>query len=199
MRSILVWFALWLGTAHGKACEGSNLPKDAPLRIGKKYTPDKCEKRSKPGDKLSMHYTGTLYSDCTKFDSSRDRNEPFSFTLGQGEVIKGWDDGLRGMCIGEKRKLTIPSDLAYGDEGSGEKIPGGSTLQFDVEVRASKVGHSNRHHHASLTGRTSSPRKPALSTTHTACLLRAHARSHTHAARRDRVGMMLQSRRCCSV
>jgi FK506-binding protein 2 len=143
MRSILVWFALWLGTAHGKACEGSNLPKDAPLRIGKKYTPDKCEKRSKPGDKLSMHYTGTLYSDCTKFDSSRDRNEPFSFTLGQGEVIKGWDDGLRGMCIGEKRKLTIPSDLAYGDEGSGEKIPGGSTLQFDVEVRASKAGHSN--------------------------------------------------------
>ena len=54
---------------------------------------------------------------------------PAQFKLGQGEVIKGWDDGLRGMCIGEKRKLTIPSDLAYGDDGSGDKIPGGSTLQ----------------------------------------------------------------------
>ena len=81
-----------------------------------------------------MHYTGKLYSDCSTFDSSVERGDPFSFTLGKGEVIKGWDDGLRGMCIGEKRKLTIPSDLAYGDDGSGEAIPGGSTLQFDVEL-----------------------------------------------------------------
>ena len=81
-----------------------------------------------------MHYTGKLYSDCSTFDSSVERGDPFEFTLGKGEVIKGWDDGLRGMCIGEKRKLTIPSDLAYGDSGSGEKIPGGSTLQFDVEL-----------------------------------------------------------------
>jgi len=99
-----------------------------------KHKPETCEKKSKPGDTVSMHYTGTLYSDCSKFDSSVDRDEPFKFTLGKGEVIKGWDDGLRGMCIGEKRKLTIPSDLAYGDSGSGEKIPGGSTLQFEVEL-----------------------------------------------------------------
>ena len=105
-----------------KACEGENLPKDAPLRIGKKFKPETCEKVSKPGDKLKMHYTGKLYSDCSTFDSSVDRGDPFQFTLGKGEVIKGWDDGLRGMCVGEKRKLTIPSDLAYGDGGSGEKV-----------------------------------------------------------------------------
>ena len=102
--------------------------------VGKKFTPESCDKKSKPGDKLKMHYTGKLYSDCTTFDSSVDRGDPFEFTLGKGEVIKGWDDGLRGMCVGEKRKLTIPSDLAYGDDGSGETIPGGSTLQFDVEL-----------------------------------------------------------------
>jgi len=117
-----------------KACAGDNLAKDAALRIGTKLKPETCELKSQPGDKLSMHYTGTLYSDCSKFDSSVDRGEPFKFTLGKGEVIKGWDDGLRGMCIGEKRKLTIPSDLAYGDDGSGDKIPGGSTLQFEVEL-----------------------------------------------------------------
>ena len=119
---------------HSKACEGGNLEPDAPLRIGTKFKPADCTDVSQPGDTLSMHYTGSLYSDCSKFDSSRDRNEPFKFTLGQGEVIKGWDDGLRGMCIGEKRKLTIPSDLAYGDEGSGDKIPAKSTLQFEVEL-----------------------------------------------------------------
>ncbi|KAL3929969.1 MAG: hypothetical protein SGPRY_001732 [Prymnesium sp.] len=121
-------------SAAAKACEGENLARDAKLRIGVKHKPEPCDKKSKPGDTLSMHYTGTLYSDCSKFDSSVDRGEPFKFKLGKGEVIKGWDDGLRGMCIGEKRKLTIPSDLAYGDSGSGEKIPGGSTLQFEVEL-----------------------------------------------------------------
>ena len=72
-------------------------------------------------------------SDCSEFDRSA-AGEPFKFTLGKSEVIRGWDDGLRGMCIGEKRKLTIPSDLAYGPNGSGDKIPGGATLQFDVEL-----------------------------------------------------------------
>jgi len=90
--------------------------------------------KSAPGDKLKMHYTGTLYSDCSKFDSSRDRDTPFEFTLGQGMVIKGWDDGLRGMCAGEVRKLTIASDLGYGDAGSPDRIPGGATLVFEVEL-----------------------------------------------------------------
>ena len=134
-RSRFFIYALSVQLAAGKACEGKNLAPDAPLRIGKKFTPETCDKKTKPGDTLKMHYTGTLYSDCSKFDSSLDRNEPFSFTLGKGEVIKGWDDGLRGMCVGEKRKLTIPSDLGYGADGSGDKIPGGSTLQFEVEVR----------------------------------------------------------------
>lgn len=161
--------ALLVGSARGKACEGNDLSKDAPLRIGKKYTPEKCERKSKPGDKLSMHYTGTLYSSCSKFDSSRDRNEPFSFTLGQGEVIKGWDDGLRGMCIGERRKLTIPSNLGYGDEGSGDKIPGGSTLQFDVEVRVQR--HTPRSSLAPVASR------PRLLVTDRHRICRARART----------------------
>ena len=87
------------------------------------------------GNMVSVHYTGTLTTDGSKFDSSRDRAGTFEFQVGVGQVIKGWDDGLRGMCRGEKRKLTIPSDLAYGDDGSGESIPGGSALVFEVEVR----------------------------------------------------------------
>ena len=81
------------------------------------------------------HYTGVLYSNCKQFDSSVGR-EPFSFTLGAGEVIKGWDTGLAGMCVGEKRKLVIPANLGYGDAGAGDDIPGGATLQFEVELLA---------------------------------------------------------------
>ncbi|XP_071487042.1 peptidyl-prolyl cis-trans isomerase FKBP2, partial [Diadema antillarum] len=72
--------------------------------------------------------------DGTEFDSSIPRNQPFDFTLGAGQVIKGWDQGLLNMCEGEKRKLVIPSDLGYGDRGAPPKIPGGATLIFEVEL-----------------------------------------------------------------
>lgn len=80
-----------------------------------------------------MHYTGTL-EDGTEFDSSLKRKEPFIFTLGRGQVIKGWDQGLLNMCEGEKRKLVIPSDLGYGDRGAPPKIGPGATLIFEVEL-----------------------------------------------------------------
>ncbi len=82
---------------------------------------------------MSVHYVGT-FEDGTKFDSSIDRGKPFSFNLGAGQVIKGWDLGVLGMKIGEKRKLIIPSDLAYGDKGSSNVIPPKSTLIFEVEL-----------------------------------------------------------------
>lgn len=85
------------------------------------------------GDKVLVHYTGTL-EDGSKFDSSRDRNEKFSFNLGKGEVIKGWDQGVASMVKGELAVLTIKSDYGYGDVGSPPKIPGGATLKFEIEL-----------------------------------------------------------------
>jgi FKBP-type peptidyl-prolyl cis-trans isomerase FkpA len=88
---------------------------------------------AKAGDKVKVHYTGRLL-DGTQFDSSLDRKEPFEFTLGQGGVIKGWDEGVVGMKKGGKRKLTIPSDKAYGKAGSPPKIPADAPLEFDIEL-----------------------------------------------------------------
>ena len=178
MRITALIALLLLPGAWSKAGDGEDLPTDAPLRIGikKRIPADECVKAHK-GQKLKMHYRGTLYADGEEFDSSYGRDEPFEFTLGQSEVIAGWDQGekienltvehgvslvwllgralkktdpaavglllkrrnpqtiapptpararagLVGMCKGEQRKLTIPSDLGYGSAGSPPSIPG---------------------------------------------------------------------------
>ena len=85
------------------------------------------------GDRVSVHYTGWL-KDGTKFDSSLDRGEPFSFTVGAHQVIAGWDEGLKGMRKGGKRRLTIPPHMGYGARGAGGVIPPNATLKFDIEL-----------------------------------------------------------------
>jgi FK506-binding protein 2 len=94
------------------SAEQQSPPKE--LDIKTTYTPSDCTVKARKDDSIKVHYTGTLFSNGKKFDSSHDRGQPLPLTLGVGQVIKGWDQGLLGMCVGEKRILTIPSDMAYG-------------------------------------------------------------------------------------
>merc|ERR1712129_230698 len=90
----------------------------------------------KQGDQLTMHYTGTLADDGKKFDSSRDKNRPFQFKIGVGQVIAGWDKGIMKMSLGERAMLHIPSKYGYGSQGAGGVIPPNADLNFDVELLA---------------------------------------------------------------
>jgi FKBP-type peptidyl-prolyl cis-trans isomerase len=124
-------------TKEGKAMEPSKdtAAKEIVTPTGLKYVDLKVGDgaEAKAGDAVQVHYTGWLL-DGTKFDSSRDRNQPFRFKLGAGQVIKGWDQGVAGMKVGGKRKLTIPAELGYGRQGAGGVIPPGATLVFEVEL-----------------------------------------------------------------
>jgi len=102
---------------------------------GLQYTDDQVGTGAEatPGKTAVVHYTGWLL-DGTKFDSSLDRNQPFSFPLGAGQVIKGWDEGVQGMKVGGKRTLIIPPELGYGARGAGGVIPPNATLKFEVQL-----------------------------------------------------------------
>jgi FKBP-type peptidyl-prolyl cis-trans isomerase FkpA len=105
------------------------------MQDGLKYTDEQVGTGAvaTPGKTAVVHYTGWLL-DGTKFDSSRDRNQPFSFPIGAGQVIKGWDEGVAGMKVGGKRTLIVPPALGYGARGAGGVIPPNATLKFEVEL-----------------------------------------------------------------
>lgn len=107
--------------------------------------------RSAPGHRMLVHYVGILFANCTQFANSWELTEARELTLGAGHVIRGWDEGLRGLCVGDRRRLTVASDLAYGDAGKwvkagwfefdlgeesegGVQVPGGATVQYDVQI-----------------------------------------------------------------
>lgn len=130
-----------LGTFIGAASlpalaqEGKTMTTPSGLTIADSKVGSGAEAR--PGNTCVMHYTGWLYENGAKgakFDSSLDRGEPFEFGLGQGQVIKGWDEGVAGMKVGGKRTLIIPPQLGYGARGAGGVIPPNATLLFDVEL-----------------------------------------------------------------
>ncbi|CAL1706708.1 unnamed protein product [Somion occarium] len=116
------------------------------LKIDVTSKPEECPVTAQKGDSIRVHYTGTLFSNGEKFDSSYDRGQPLPLTLGVGQVIRGWDEGLVGMCLNEKRTLTIPSNMAYGSRGAGGVIPPNSALVFDVEL----VGLDSKTKHKEL-------------------------------------------------
>jgi FKBP-type peptidyl-prolyl cis-trans isomerase FkpA len=115
-----------------------------PSELQKDDTKAGAGAEARAGQRVTVHYTGWLYDEAAadhkgrKFDSSRDRNDPFTFRLGAGEVIAGWDQGVAGMLIGGQRTLTIPPQLGYGRRGAGGVIPPDATLVFDVELLDTK-------------------------------------------------------------
>ncbi|PNW76848.1 hypothetical protein CHLRE_11g478750v5 [Chlamydomonas reinhardtii] len=133
LKSLLLLVAVGASVWHVLADEseeaGSPLPT---VNIGVKFRPDSCDPKTKVGDWVGVHYVGKL-ENGEEFDNSITRGEPIEFQLGAQQVIAGWETGILGMCVGEKRRLHIPPHLAYGDEGAGP-IPAGASLVFDVEL-----------------------------------------------------------------
>jgi len=123
----------------------------ADVQIDVLSKPEACDKVAKNGDTISMLYKGNLFDVTTgqvgkEFDSNIGRGQPFDFKLGDGQVIQGWEKGVPGMCVGEKRKLTVPPELAYGDAGISDVIPPKSTLVFEIELLDVKSGDAHEHH-----------------------------------------------------
>ncbi|XP_060608227.1 peptidyl-prolyl cis-trans isomerase FKBP2-like [Ruditapes philippinarum] len=125
--SLVLAAVIW--TSH---CDDDDDKKPKKLQIGIQKRAESCPMKSRKGDTLHMQYKGTLHETGEEFDSSYSRNQPFIFTLGTGQVIKGWDQGLLGMCEGEKRKLVVPADMGYGARGAPPKIPANAALVFEV-------------------------------------------------------------------
>jgi len=142
IKKIFIWIAMMSFTSLSYAIEIVNKEKD---KMQEKGITELIITDNKVGDgreaekglTVTVHYTGWLYENgekTTKFDSSVDRREPFSFVLGVGQVIKGWDNGVSGMQVGGSRTIVIPSDMGYGSRGAGSVIPPNSDLIFEVEL-----------------------------------------------------------------